>query len=170
MVTKRQITNDWKQLFPELKKTRLLEMDNRVGPLMTGIYLKVIRNTYYTPVFYVHNLCREYSSITTSLECTSETIELEKHEERYIFSAERLKNKLLIPLKGDVSIDKIIKGYKSFLSNPRRKSFEEYKDIALVCGWYGEKKILDDILEYIWNNVQKDKNHPFFRNKHKINF
>ena len=45
------------------------------------------------------------------------------------------------------------------------KSFEEYKDIALVCGWYGEKKILDDILEYIWNNVQKDKNHPFFRNK-----
>ena len=72
---------------------------------------------------------------------------------------------MLIPLKGDVSIDKIIKGYKSFLSNPRRKSFEEYKDIALVCGWYGEKKILDDILEYIWNNVQKDKNHPFFRNK-----
>jgi hypothetical protein len=51
------------------------------------------------------------------------------------------------------------------LSNPKRKSFEEYKDIALVCGWYGEKKILDDILEYIWNNVQKDKNHPFFRNK-----
>ena len=132
MVTKRQITNDWKQLFPELKKTKLLEMDNRLGPLITGIYLKVVRNTYYTPVAYVHNLCREYSSITTSLECTSETIELEKHEERYMFSAERLKNKLLIPLKGDVSIDKIIEGYKSFLSNPRRKSFEEYKDIALV--------------------------------------
>lgn len=165
MVTKKQITNDWEQLFPELKKTRLLEMDNRLGPLITGIYLKVVRNMYYTPVAYVHNLCSEESNIITSLECTSETIELEKHEERYMFSAERLKNKLLIPLKGDVSIDKIIEGYKSFLSNPRRKSFEEYKDIALVCGWYGEKKILDDILEYIWNNVQKDKNHPFFRNK-----
>lgn len=165
MVTKKQITNDWEQLFPELKKTRLLEMDNRLGPLITGIYLKVVRNMYYTPVAYVHNLCSEESNIITSLECISETIELEKHEERYMFSAERLKNKLLIPLKGDVSIDKIIEGYKSFLSNPRRKSFEEYKDIALVCGWYGEKKILDDILEYIWNNVQKDKNHPFFRNK-----
>ena len=140
-------------------------MDNRLGPLITGIYLKVVRNTYYTPVAYVHNLCREYSSITTSLECTSETIALEKHEERYMFSAERLKNKLLIPLKGDVPLDKIVDGYKLFLSNPKRKSFEEYKDIALVCGWYGEKKILDDILEYIWNNVQKDKNHPFFRNK-----
>lgn len=165
MVTKKQITNDWEQLFPELKKTRLLEMDNRLGPLITGIYLKVVRNMYYTPVAYVHNLCSEESNIITSLECTSETIELEKHEERYMFSTERLKNKLLIPLKGDVSIDKIIEGYKSFLSNPRRKSFEEYKDIALVCGWYGEKKILDDILEYIWNNVQKDKNHPFLEIK-----
>ena len=59
-------------------------------------------------------MCREYSNLTTSLERTSETIELEKHEERYIFSAERLKDKLLIPIKGDVSIDKIIEGYKLF--------------------------------------------------------
>ena len=73
MATKKKITDDWQQLFPELKKTKLLEMDNRLGPLITGIYLKVVRNTYYTPVAYVHNLCREYSSITTSLECTSET-------------------------------------------------------------------------------------------------
>ena len=80
MATKKKITDDWQQLFPELKRTKLLEMDNRLGPLITGIYLKVVRNTYYTPVAYVHNLCREYSSITTSLECTSETIALEKHE------------------------------------------------------------------------------------------
>lgn len=163
MVTKKQITDDWQLFFPELRKSKLLGLDNRLGPLITGIYLKVIRNTYYTPVFYVHNLCREYSSLTTSLECSSETIALEKHEERYIFSAERLKDKLLIPIKGDVSIDKIIEGYKLFLSNPRRKSFEEYKDLALVCGWYGEKKILDNILDYIWDNVQREKNHPFFR-------
>ena len=116
MATKKKITDDWQQLFPELKKTKLLEMDNRLGPLITGIYLKVVRNTYYTPVAYVHNLCGEYSSITTSLECTSETIALEKHEERYMFSAERLKNKLLIPLKGDVPLDKIVDGYKLFLN------------------------------------------------------
>ena len=135
MVTKKQITNDWEQLFPELKKTRLLEMDNRLGPLITGIYLKVVRNMYYTPVAYVHNLCSEESNIITSLECTSETIELEKHEERYMFSAERLKNKLLIPLKGDVSIDKIITRHlhllliylnifyrKDFRSKPKKES------------------------------------------------
>ena len=49
--------------------------------------------------------------------------------------------------------------------NLYKEFIEEYKDIALVCGWYGEKKKLDDILKYIWENVQKDKEHPFFRNK-----
>ena len=105
MATKKQIINDWQKIFPELKKQGSISLDNRLGPLITGIYIKVVRNTYYTPIFYVHNLCREYSSITTSLQCGSETMALEKHEERYIFSAERLKNKLPIPLKGDVSID-----------------------------------------------------------------
>ena len=171
MATRKQIINDWQQLFPELKKTGLLSLDNRLGPLITGIYIKVVRNTYYTPVAYVHNLCSEESGIITSLECTSETIALEKHEERYIFSAERLKNKLLIPLEGDVPIDKIIEikeamgiSYAETL-NLYKEFIEEYKDIALVCGWYGEKKKLDDILKYIWENVQKDKEHPFFRNK-----
>ena len=150
MATKKQIINDWQKIFPELKKQGSISLDNRLGPLITGIYIKVVRNTYYTPIFYVHNLCREYSSITTSLQCGSETMALEKHEERYIFSAERLKNKLPIPLKGDVSIDKIIEGYKLYLSNPKRKSFQECKDIALVCGWYGDKEKLDSILKYMY--------------------
>ena len=37
---------------------------------------------YKRQVAYVHNLCSEESNIITSLECTSETIELEKHEEK----------------------------------------------------------------------------------------
>ena len=68
MATRKQIINDWQQLFPELKKTGLLSLDNRLGPLITGIYIKVVRNTYYTPVAYVHNLCSEESGIITSLE------------------------------------------------------------------------------------------------------
>ena len=38
MATRKQIINDWQQLFPELKKTGLLSLDNRLGPLITGIY------------------------------------------------------------------------------------------------------------------------------------
>jgi len=63
MATKKQIINDWQKIFPELKKQGSISLDNRLGPLITGIYIKVVRNTYYTPIFYVHNLCREYSSI-----------------------------------------------------------------------------------------------------------
>ena len=76
MATKKQIINDWQKIFPELKKQGSISLDNRLGPLITGIYIKVVRNTYYTPIFYVHNLCREYSSITTSLQCGSETMAL----------------------------------------------------------------------------------------------
>ena len=142
MATKKKITDDWQQLFPELKKTKLLEMDNRLGPLITGIYLKVVRNTYYTPVAYVHNLCGEYSSITTSLECTSETIALEKHEERYMFSAERLKNKLLIPLKGDVPLDKIVDGYKLFLSIQRENRLKNIKILHWCVAGMEKRKYL----------------------------
>ena len=64
VATKKKITDDWQQLFPELKKTKLLEMDNRFSQLITGIYLKVVRNTYYTPVAYdtqISKLQEEYN-------------------------------------------------------------------------------------------------------------
>ena len=53
MATKKQIINDWQKIFPELKKQGSISLDNRLGPLITGIYIKVVRNTYYTPIFYV---------------------------------------------------------------------------------------------------------------------
>lgn len=51
MATKKQIINDWQKIFPELKKQGSISLDNRLGPLITGIYIKVVRNTYYTPIF-----------------------------------------------------------------------------------------------------------------------
>ena len=48
MATKKQIINDWQKIFPELKKQGSISLDNRLGPLITGIYIKVVRNTYYT--------------------------------------------------------------------------------------------------------------------------
>ena len=46
MATKKQIINDWQKIFPELKKQGSISLDNRLGPLITGIYIKVVRNTY----------------------------------------------------------------------------------------------------------------------------
>lgn len=165
MATRKQIINDWQQLFPELKKTGLLSLDNRLGPLITGIYIKVVRNTYYTPVAYVHNLCSEESGIITSLECTSETIALEKHEERYIFSAERLKNKLLIPLEGDVPIDKIIEGYKLFLSNPKENRLKNTKILHWCVGGMEKRKNLMISSNIFGKMCKRIKNIHFFEIK-----
>ncbi len=45
------IVNDWLKLFPSLKKYSRVECVNLLGPLMTGIYIKVVGNEVYTPFF-----------------------------------------------------------------------------------------------------------------------
>ena len=42
------IVNDWLKLFPSLKKYSRVECVNLLGPLMTGIYIKVVGNEVYT--------------------------------------------------------------------------------------------------------------------------
>lgn len=41
-IYKRKITNDWQKYCPELSKLRMLDIDNRVGPLVIGFYLQII--------------------------------------------------------------------------------------------------------------------------------
>lgn len=41
-INKTKITNDWQKYCPELRKLRMLDIDNRVGPLVIGFYLQVI--------------------------------------------------------------------------------------------------------------------------------
>ena len=41
-INKRKITNDWQKYCPELSKLRMLDIDNRVGPLVIGFYLQII--------------------------------------------------------------------------------------------------------------------------------
>lgn len=49
-INKTKITNDWQKYCPELRKLRMLDIDNRVGPLVIGFYLQVIGDgTIYMP-------------------------------------------------------------------------------------------------------------------------
>lgn len=41
-INKRKITNDWQKYCPELSELRMLDIDNRVGPLIIGFYLQVL--------------------------------------------------------------------------------------------------------------------------------
>ena len=56
-IYKRKITNDWQKYCPELSKLRMLDIDNRVGPLVIGFYLQIIGDgTIYMPLYKVGNL------------------------------------------------------------------------------------------------------------------
>ena len=53
-INKTKITNDWQKYCPELRKLRMLDIDNRVGPLVIGFYLQVIGDgTIYMPLYKV---------------------------------------------------------------------------------------------------------------------
>lgn len=162
MISKTEIIKDWAELFPELKKYKNLHLNNRLGPLVVGIYLKMVRNMYYTPIFYVHNLCREFPCFTLTLQKDVGTIKLENHKEQYKVLAEKLRGKIYLPLEGDIYIDEIITGYKDFFEYPYKSSFIEYEDLALTCGWLGNIKVLEDVLSYIYDKLKVVEKAPYY--------
>ena len=84
-INKTKITNDWQKYCPELRKLRMLDIDNRVGPLVIGFYLQVIGDgTIYMPLYKVENLYSHYSVLTSSLEIEGRTKDIQTHE-AYIY-------------------------------------------------------------------------------------
>ena len=138
---KRILMDDWEEaLNSPLARVRRLELGNRIGPLVLGVYLDMASySLYYVPEYYVHNLCREFPGMTATLRVEKGPIEPEKHNERYIKEAEAIKEEAYIPLGGDLSIDQIISGYeryfKKLVSVNYPGHFCEYEDLVMVCGW-----------------------------------
>lgn len=157
------ITRDWASEFPMLKKYKVLDINNRVGPLITGIYLKVVRNYIYTPTFYVHNLCREFPCFTSTLRIKYQSIEPFQHNNIYKEVAENFKNNLYIPLEGDLSIDDIIEGYKKYFKNPCRATYFEYEDLVLICGWTRQASKIKYALETVHNELSSWPEDRYFK-------
>ena len=110
---KRILMDDWEEaLNSPLARVRRLELGNRIGPLVLGVYLDMASySLYYVPEYYVHNLCREFPGMTATLRVEKGPIEPEKHNERYIKEAEAIKEEAYIPLGGDLSIVQTCSGY-----------------------------------------------------------
>lgn len=80
-IYKRKITNDWQKYCPELSKLRMLDIDNRVGPLVIGFYLQIIGDgTIYMPLYKVGNLYSHYSVLPSSLEIEGRSMDMQMHE------------------------------------------------------------------------------------------
>lgn len=147
---KKNITSDWEGTLTSLKRYKNLDIINRVGPLVVGIYLKMGRqNDYYTPIYYVHNLCREFPCLTSTLNIKGKMITPENHNQMHIAEAENLAQRAYIPIEGDLCIDEIIAGYERYFRAPNLTSYMEYEDLALICGWVKDANRIEYVLKLI---------------------
>lgn len=156
---KRIITNDWNDYFKCLKRYRVLDICNRLGPLIISIYLKMSKaSMFYVPSFSVHNLCREFDALTVTLNIQGKVIKPQKHNEMYIQEAQSLEKRAYIPLEGNVHIDEIINGYKKFFETPYKTNFTEYEDMALICGLTKDKKRIESSLNLVYSELKSWEN------------
>lgn len=155
---KRIIMKDWEEALNQpLSRVKRLELGNRIGPLVMGVYLNMASySLYYVPEYYVHNLCREFPGMTVTLHIKKSSIDPEKHNERYIKAAEAIKEEAYIPLGGDLSIDQLISCYERYFEKLASVKYPghfcEYEDLVMVCGW---TRIAEKI-EYVLKRVYKD--------------
>lgn len=159
------IVNDWLKLFPSLKKYSRVECVNLLGPLMTGIYIKVVGNEVYTPVFFVHNLCRASEFITLSMVVEGETVSFDKHKDRYMEIGKKLADKIYFPLEGDLDFEEISQGYKRNFQWKFKASFVEYEDLLLLSGWTGRKELVEQNLELVFEELKPYREHRYFSAK-----
>lgn len=152
---KKVITTEWEYTLKSLKKYKSLYLANRIGPLVIGIYLKMGRlNTYYTPIYYVHNLCRPFQQLTLTLSIKGKMISKEKHNEIYVHEAESLVKQSYISIIGNLNIDQIIAGYEKYFTSPNMTSYIEFENLALLCGWTKEIKKIEYALNVVYNKLK----------------
>ena len=121
-MTKREkmiVTEDWRKEFPSLSVYKPMHLLNRIGPLLVGIYLKKYSfNESYLPIFHVHNLLRDFPSISLQLyNSFNRSIRYPLHKVEYLEYIKKFKEKILIPLEGDVTLKRIFKGFCDYMIN-----------------------------------------------------
>ena len=156
------IVNDWLNLFPCLKKYSRVECLNLLGPLITGIYIKIIGNEVYTPVFFVHNLCREVPFLTLSMVVEGETILFSEHEKKYVEAGMKMKKNIYFPLEGDINFEQIFEGYKRNFQWPYKSSFLEYEDLLFISGWTGKAELVEENLKFVYDELKPYREHKYF--------
>lgn len=154
-INKRKITNDWQKYCPELSELRMLDIDNRVGPLIIGFYLQVLGDgTIYTPLYKVENLYSHYNVLPSSLEIEGRTMDMQTHEIYSEEIAQQLIQEAYIPLQGEVTFEDIKNGYERYFKNPNKGTLVEYEDYVYVSSWTGEKVFYENALHTVYNELK----------------
>ncbi len=129
--SKQKITEDWSSQFPELSFYKPLRLYNRIGPVLTGIQLEILRgNIQYRPQFQIISLTetQEKNNIESPVvgmdvsgrNNIGEQIDFRFHEQNYIGVARKMKEQALIPFGGYLEISQIIEAILRYLDLGRR--------------------------------------------------
>lgn len=164
---KKRITQDWNELFPSLGVYKPMHLINRIGPILVGILLEVKSwNNSYIPTFHVHNLVRPFPVITLGLASTlnRQSVSLEFHEKKHRELAKIMSKNLLIPLEGDVELDKVLSGFKKYIENPTFPfQIEVYEYMILVSAWCGNTVEVQKAIDLAKKETYNWPEHVFAR-------
>ena len=154
---KYKITKDWLELFPSLKKYRAMSLANKVGPLLVGIHLEIIRGRLFRPTYAVHNSCAGHPSISLSLTRGYRCIKPDTYEKEYQKAAGSMIDQgFAIPLEGDLEINEIIAIYEKFFSEEVVvHTLAERIDLPLIYGQTGQKDKIGYTLKLVYNDIDR---------------
>ena len=154
---KKQITQDWAELFPGMGVYKPLHLLRRVGPLLIGIALETdSSNISYRPTFHVHSLTADFSEVSLTMSQAlatvrtnaPETIDVVRHDAKFREAAERLSNQAALPLSGDLLLSTVVAAYQAYIRRPTTHYQPElYEDIALISAWLGEAEQASRVIE-----------------------
>jgi hypothetical protein len=159
---KRQITEDWHRLFPQMSVYKPMWLARRVGPLVQGVCLdRDSGGSAYFPTTHIHNLCRPFPTISLSLaqrllnerSGSQERISAQFHEQHYLEAAQRLTKASLLPLFGDLTMHQVLDAHRGYreLNRPDSKyPVLLFEDGILLFAWSGQPERATELLnQYI---------------------
>lgn len=146
---KKQITNDWQALFPELVVLEPMMLARRVGPLVQGVCLDRRAGDVYVPTTFVHCLCRVFPGVSLTLgqPLTSErngaqtSIKAHFHEDHFVSAAQRLRESSLLSFAGDWDMSEVLSAYRAYRLFDRLEArFPVFltEDAVSLWAWLGE--------------------------------
>lgn len=144
---KREITEDWATQFPDLGIYKPLWLLRRVGPLLEGICLnRDSSNERYQPIFHLHSLARDESSLSLTLadelrtarNDTPQKIKVAFHADHYVEAAKKMKQQASLALSGPVFLTDVLHAYESYMTRPLGKyPVPLFEDIITMLVWCG---------------------------------
>ena len=160
---KKKTKKDWHACFPDLiMENKSFGLSRLVGPLLItlGFGTKSFDNEYY-PGFGVHNLCRDLDFLSSTLDGplriiksrAPDSLSYNRHEQGlYLEMAERMRQQIILPYEGSISLSMITHAYKTYTDN-RIVTMGQLEDPALIAAWAGQPDQAEEALDWGYHQL-----------------